>query len=213
MSKKIRLARPGYCECRKIISRLKIFKDLARYNSPYGADHNMASRPLEDLISKDKLRPRLIRDEAIRHYINKLIPLVRRDLFYAKINVNVISTRIERGEEVTREYDLILDFFQYVNRTSSLDMIVGSIDRGIGFYEDFQKRRFWDLFNPLAWLALIIKIPLIIIQKADLVEDEEAGSRLMKLYGWAVKSLMLILLLFIAKKLGVYEAFISWFGK
>ena len=204
MARNLRLAAPLYFECKKIIERLNLFKDLTLHYSPYAHGDRLASRSIEELIPEDELNTD--REAAFRQYINRLIPVVRRDLFYANVVVNYTSITDEFGEEVRQSFDIILEFFEFLRRSpgrSSHNLIISSLDQGIGYYEDRKNRCFWDFFNPFAWLGYIVRIPLIVIEKAGIVPDKDAASKLLKFYEWLIRSLVVLLLALLATKLGI----------
>jgi len=203
LPRKTRLIPPGYLECKSIIKRLETLKDLIFYYCPFAGYDEYATTPLEELIPGDFTRR--MRDMKIKEYICKLIPLVRESLFFGKINVAILSTRYKRGRKVVREFDIILDLFDYLNgaRTKPYDVVVNTLNQGIGYYENAEHRAFWELFNPLSWIAFILRIPLLIIQKAGLVSDEEVASKILIFYVWLVRIIILTGIAFLTAKLGI----------
>jgi len=199
---KIRLIPLGYLACRKILERLEIFKDLVRHNSPYGGYIGKEfARPLEELITENIPPGRMY--DILEQHINQLIPLVHRDLFYARISLG--ATRGEAGSEAERHYDMILQFFEFIRDGGGnvYNMVIGALDQGIGYYKAKKHQAFWDIFNPVSWIAFILRIPLIIIQKTGLVIDEKGASWILKIYGLIIRALILLILAFLATKLGV----------
>jgi len=88
-------------------------------------------------------------------------------------------------------------------------MLISTIDRGIGFYETRKRTAFFELFSPITWIAFIFRIPLVIIQRAGLSSEEEGASYILQIYKFAVYSVILLILILIAKMLGIEDLFIS----
>ena len=110
--------------------------------------------------------------------------------------------------------DLVLDIFQLPHRLDAkiYDMLISTIDRGIGFYEIRKRTAFFELFSPLTWIAFIFRIPLIIIQRAGLSSEEEGPTQILQFYKWVVRFVILIILILIAKMLGIADLFVSVIG-
>ena len=109
------------------------------------------------------------------------------------------------GEEAYREYDIIWQFFAWIEGSSAraYELIIGKLDQGLGYYEAIKYKAKRDIFNPIAWIAFILRIPSIIIEKTGLVPPEKGASFLFKMYALLIRGLILIILALLAAKLGV----------
>lgn len=204
MSRKARLIPPGYLECKGIIKRLEIFKNLVLHYCPLADYDKYYTTPLKKLISGDFSEEMIF--SKIKERISRLIPLVSDDLFYGKINVNILSTRSKLGKKVVKVFDIISDIYKYLNGASSrsYDVVTDTLNQGIGYYENAKRRAFWELFNPISWIAFILRIPLLVIQKTvGEFSDEEVASKFLKFYVWLLRIIILAVLAFLAAKLGI----------
>lgn len=203
------LARPGYLRCKKIIERLRLFQDLVRNDWRWG-DHIAVARPLETLLPQgtDKSQFPLI----LEQHINRLVPLVARDLYVAAVETRIRFERTERNydfekhiavfEEKKEIYDVIEHYFDLPRSRDSFDAVMAAIERGIGIYEGRKAAAISEKYNPVHWLAALVRLPLTVIEDAGISEDTETHSKFANLYMWALKIILLIILGAIATKLG-----------
>lgn len=205
-SSRIRLIPPGYFASRTIVKELRDFRDLALYYIPFVGYSDRASRPLEEIICEDINSARKKYD-VLEQKIDELIPIIKRHLSRAGIETRIISQGYEPGslKIIEKEYDLISDIFQLPRKLDAkiCDMLVSAIDRGIGFYKRRNRDAFRELFNPIFWVAYVFRIPLLIIHMMGLVSNEEAASRMLKVYIWLFRIVFFVILVFIATKLGI----------
>lgn len=186
----------GYFECTRRIERLKKFQDLIRHKERY-AGHLEFARPLEELIGKHEnvLAPLVLDRE-----INRLIPIVHSYLLAIGLGL-ALTLRIpvedynDSGQLIhrmtERKLDLIRSYFDLPHSQYTYEKIMGLLDQGIGFYEARSQRAFWELFNPLIWLAWILKTPLFVLEHAGFPNFE---GRVFGAYAWTVRILMLFLI-------------------
>jgi hypothetical protein len=59
------------------------------------------------------------------------------------------------------------------------------------------------MFNPLTWIAALLRAPFIVFERAGLVRTEEERSRLVGIYIWFLRILILLILAFAAARLGL----------
>jgi hypothetical protein len=60
-----------------------------------------------------------------------------------------------------------------------------------------------ECFSPLSWIAFLIKIPLIIIQKAGLESEEKGAIWILNIYRLVICVLKIIILALCAGKLRI----------
>jgi hypothetical protein len=58
------------------------------------------------------------------------------------------------------------------------------------------------MFSPLSWIAAAVRLPISILERAG-IESGEASSGVLKAYALLMRAIMLVILLFIAAKLGI----------
>lgn len=200
---------PGFFACRRAIDTLKRFQDLVRHRTPLPPDITFA-RPLSELIpagtSKEHER------WAIEQQINRLAPRASQYLAIARIDTRVDVSRWEEKdfggrqmEKVSRDLDLIGNYFDLERNGSFLEthrMLMRSIEEGIGVYEALGRVAVRRMFSPISWIASVVRIPVTILERAG-VESGEASSGVVRAYALLLRGVMLVILLFIAAKLGI----------
>jgi len=191
---------PGYFECKRIIARLRLFQDLARYRE--GFDHELQfARTLEELLpegTSEAQRPFVIDRE-----LNRLIPIIHRDLRRAEIPTHMAEvtrkpTKFDKKGDVVEtvtvkgsDYDILENFHGHQNVFEGLMTL---LERAIGVYQEWRDAAFRDLFNPLVWLAWFIRLPIFVLERAGL-QDEATASRVIQGYGWIVRIAVLWVLI------------------
>ena len=77
------------------------------------------------------------------------------------------------------------------------------LEQGIGAYQMYQKRAFWDFFNPLFWVAMVVRSPIWVLQRAGLGDDEQMRSLIVGIYGKLIYLLIIIGLGFFVVRQGL----------
>jgi len=203
---------PGYLECSRALERLSRFQDLARHHQRWAHQLKFA-RPIEALLARGT--PENDRPEMLKREILRLIPLVSLDLRRAKVSSAFRMTTEEPGydfekqrpvpKETTRTYDVVGDYFlipYHDGRAQFFDLLMASLEQGIGSYLEAQRSARLRKFNPLYWLAFVIQFPILVLEAAGL-QSEEAHSAVLNIYGWTVRLVIVIILALAAAKLGV----------
>jgi hypothetical protein len=113
----------------------------------------------------------------------------------------------EDPKKVVRRFDLLEDYFgpDHHGHFEQYERVIEALDRGIGSFEQQQKAAFRQLFNPATWLAWCVRFPITVFERAGL-EGEEASSTALKIYGWVIRGLALLVLALLARKLGMTSA-------
>lgn len=213
-TRKPRLRRPGYFQCRRILDRLRRFQDLVRHDQRWGSEIAHA-RPLEQLLPPET-KPEH-RGTEIDRQIRRLIPLVVRDLKRAGIPTRSTwripeerydhdkRRMVEKVETLT--YHLVGDYFILPRDgyATSFTAVIGALDEGIGAYEELKRRGFWELFNPLAWIAHLLYAPTWVLERAGLIDPDEPGSPVLVGYAWLLRVILLIVFALILRKLGLVD--------
>ena len=208
------LRRPGYWRCRQVLRRLHEFQDLVRHRERWAPDIEIA-RPLEELLPKGTdISPangfRVI--QLIERQINRLIPIVSRNLLRGGINTRIRCRVRNHPQDEWREVDLVLGYFERLpdgGQQERYERLMRCLEAGIGVYEERQRGAKRDSLNPVHWLALILRLPITIMESAGLITTHEEHSRFVRVYAWLMQVVMLLLLIMLATKLGIS---IPWGG-
>ena len=191
------LFRPNYFRCLNALKKIKKFQDLVRHLHRWAYDIKLA-KPLEDLLPKDYQKGE--RHEILKREINKLVPLVSDALYYAKVNTGIEST--QEQEDDRKEYDLIHDIFDLPRGPSARthELLMRSLERGIGVYEDRKRDALLEIFNPMFWIVWIIRLPIQILHLAGIKDSQNIFG---KIYELLIKCIMAVLLALLCAKLGI----------
>ncbi|MBM4035673.1 MAG: hypothetical protein FJ291_28370 [Planctomycetes bacterium] len=189
---------------------------LARHHQRWAHQLKFA-RPIEQLLPGET--PEIDRPEVLKREILRLTPSVKRDLARAMVSSTFAMTRDEPKfdsekcrtvlKETTRTFDVVGEY-SLLNPTDPWDrdrqqyfeLLMGSLEQGIGFFTEARRAARLRKFNPVCWLAFVLRFPILVLEKAGL-QSEETESGVLKTYGWLVRLVMVILLASIAAKLGV----------
>lgn len=199
----------GYLECNRRIDKLKRFQDLIRHRERWAIQIEFA-RPLEDLVPAGTTE--LARPEVIDQQIARLQPLVSNYLRRAVVET-VFSysdpTLYPEKSKVVRKYDVIRDYFELPGgelgsmRQHWFEKVMNILEQGIGMYQARREQALRDKFNPLVWFAGLLRAPLLVLDRAGLLETEEAPSKVLMAYLWMVRLVFLVILALVAARLGV----------
>jgi hypothetical protein len=152
----------GFFASRATIKRFLRFRALV-IQREHWATHINVARPLEELIPRDT-KPEHYH-LAIDAAINELI---HRDLTIAGVSTEFEFTgnpewdperkRVVHGKGYL---DVIDKYFEipHPSTTSSFNVVLSVIQRGVGVYEARKRRAFWENLNPLRWLAGLLRVP------------------------------------------------------
>lgn len=199
MNTSVKYPPPGYFECKRIIARLRLFQDLARYREGFGHEIQFA-RTLEELLpegTSEAQRPFVIDRE-----LNRLIPIIHRDLHRAEIPTDMVevtkkSTKFDKEGHVVEtvivkgsDYDILEHFHGHQN---VFQVLMTEMERAIGVYQEWQNAAFRDFFNPLVWLAWFIRLPISLRERAGL-QDAATASCVIQGYGWIIRVCVAVLI-------------------
>lgn len=203
--------RPSYFESKTILDRLQRFQDLLRHDQRWAHQISFA-RPLKELIPELSDDKSIDRMWLIDREINRLIPLVRRYLYFACIETVLIFEKkdlewdfeksIHKPVELKKERDAITDYFELPHSGSgkTFDMVMHILERGIGYYLARKEKARRELINPLCWAAFFLRMPLLILHMAGV---ETSNKIISSIYGWVLKVIMFFILILFATKLGI----------
>jgi hypothetical protein len=195
------LRRPGYWRCRRIIKRLLRFQHLVQQHDKW-ASYAEYPPPLEKLIGKEWIQ----KNPGIEteRQMNKIAPQVVRDM-----DLSGISHRVKLdldGEK--RSLSLVTDYLAFPEdaRSSKFKSLMHRLDMAVGQYEDRERNAVRDCFNPLFWVAFVLRMPITILEYAGLITTTEHHSAWVKFYEWIGRITfgfsVVILVAYVAARLG-----------
>lgn len=196
---------PGYFRCSSILKDLSRFQDLIRHYQRYATQIDFA-KPLEELIPEatDSNRRVLIERE-----INRMIPRIQAYLFIAYVETTIVSTeetpefdpesRFPKYVKEENHWDLIHDYFDHRDQRT-FELMMQTLERGIGHYTFRQERALKEMFNPLHWVAYILRLPITILELSGI---EASNKIISEIYAWLIRILVLTILALLATKLGI----------
>jgi len=186
---------PGFFECRRAIESLKRFQNLARHHIPIYPDREFAPK-LSELLPPGTKREH--EQGVIEQQINRLTLVVGDHLRRAGIDAAVTVDEWE-----TRTDDLVAGYLELTRGQGGYEtqrMLMALLESALGFYEARKKAALREMFNPLNWIAGLLRIPIAILERAGV---EEASSWIVKAYAWMLRIGLLLLVIFGAAKLGI----------
>lgn len=196
---------PSYWSCKNRLNILRRYQDIVRHKEGWAHDIEHAC-PLEELIPEAKsATDRFI---LFDREINRLTPLVHWALNEVGVLTGIVSIRREPslGEhgvierEVTEKHDIILDYLDLGHQQRTYELLMRSLERGIGIYQSRMKIAYRELFNPIVWFAYLIRIPIAVMEHAGISPTERLVAGF---YSVVIRILMFLVLLFTAIKLGI----------
>jgi hypothetical protein len=198
---------PSFIHCRRALNRVKRFQDLIRHKERRAGDFDMA-RPIEELIPDYDLNRGT---QMIDLEIGKLQQLVQWDMRY--IAVTNTSYLINDPEHIgpepdePRRFDLVMDYFRLprpmAREHAAYIAVMRMCNNAVGVLEARKRQTFWQLFNPIHWVAWLIRLPITILENAGFGGHTESQRMVLKIYKIAVSIAMLALLVFGALKAGI----------
>jgi hypothetical protein len=200
---------PSYWQCRRAIAWLNRFQGLLihrEHNFIYSKDALPIEKLLPGVEEKDRWH-------VIDREINRLVPLVSDALHRIAIQTNVGLKSVEQDlasgvyglKEVDQTYDLIVDYFQLPRdgrrRHDFFELLMQTLERGIGGYEALKRAGVRRALSPISWLAWIVEIPIRVLERAG-VPMEDASSKGIQAIAWVLRLGMLVIVAFVAARLG-----------
>jgi hypothetical protein len=196
---------PGFFQCKRALENLRRFASLVRHHRNFEVE---AASPIEELLPGCKPGTPETRSQIERE-INKLIPLVWNALLVAGVPAEFAIESFEydfndaKEKPKTRNYDVILDYLRLPERPGRTRYFVETLrvtDQGIGVLEAVKDRRKRQFYNPLYWVAQLIRLPVTVGELAEFPEGT--------IPPWYVKTwlyLILIAAVILLVKLGVKD--------
>jgi hypothetical protein len=196
----------GYWRTKTKLERLRRFQDLIRHRERWAGGIDLA-QPIEKLLPGV---PEQMRSMRIPEEINKLMRLVFWDLnFFARVPTGVYykDRNVVDNQEERRRYDLILDYFPLPREAGrehmAFESVMDVLNEGIGVLEARMKQARRELFNPLIWMAYLIRMPVTVMEWAGFGTHEKTQDLLIGAYARFMKIMMGVILILVTLLLGV----------
>jgi len=196
---------PGYCATKRILKRIHSFQDLIRHRERWGPDIQIAC-PIEELIPANIPVPE--RHQYLDKEILRMMRHVHRDLNYAGVSTGVYHKHWDAVEQKEQRdhYDLVLDYFRLPRQDDAYkayETMMSVLEQAIGVYDGRLKQAKWDLFNPVMWVAHVVRLPITVMERAGLASHEKTADMVLGGYARFMKIAMSVILCLIALGLGV----------
>lgn len=208
---------PSYWACKRRIRILRKYQDLVRHQTRSQPDVRFADK-LEDLIGpfKDPVE----RIHLLEREIARLSPIVFHLLDEVGIPTIATYTVNEMKPAATgspfrmvprkEDRNILVAYLQMdpssVEGQNTFDLVMTTLEEGIGMYQSRERIAFREIFYPTVWLAYLIRLPITVLERAGLITDGKTGAVFIAIYAGIVKVLVLVILGLIAARLG----FITW---
>jgi hypothetical protein len=198
-------AAPGYFATKRLLERIHRFQDLIRHRERWTPDLEFAC-PLEDVVPAKV--PEMQRVQYLDREILRMMQGVHRAVNFAGVPTSVYHEHrdpVDNHEDRER-YELILDYFRlprWDNGYKAFEAVMGVLEQAIGVYEGRLEQAKREIFNPVAWVAHVIRIPITVLERAGLAAHEKTASMVLGAYARFVQIVMLIILVLTAVRLGV----------
>jgi hypothetical protein len=140
--------------------------------------------------------------------ILKAMNVVRWDVNYAGVPTSFTHKYWHIIDKKDKEdhYDIIVDYFRLPRQDDAhhtYEAVISTLEQAIGVYEARLKQAKRDIFNPVVWVARIIRLPISALEHAGMIGNEKAQEMVLGGYAKFIKVLMGIILALVAVKLGV----------
>ena len=95
--------------------------------------------------------------------------IVRWEINYAGVATAVIHRHWDGVARKEDRYDLILDYFRLPRERDAYqayEAVMAALEQAIGVYEARLRQAKRDLFNPVVWVAHVIRLPITVMEHA-----------------------------------------------
>ena len=200
---------PGYFHVRRMIRRAKRFQDLVRHRERWSGDVDRAA-PLEKLVKGCGNAATHEAIQRIKEEIEKAQHVVFLDLRGStpvRTSVRWRDPYAAEGEDPEKAYDLILDYFRLPRRSGyeheTFEEVMRCLNNGVGFLEARKRRAFWEMFNPIFWVAWLLRLPITVMERAGFGGSAKGQEMMAAGYVRFVKIAVGVILILACLKLGV----------
>lgn len=117
-------------------------------------------------------------------------------------------------KETRQNFDIVLDYFRLPRHTRPQDAyeyLMGVLEQTIGVYESRLKQSKRDFWNPVTWLAHLVRLPITVMERAGLMNHNKSAEMVLggyaKFVRIAVGAIIVLILLRLGVKMPWKEAF------
>jgi hypothetical protein len=184
---------PGYWRTKTKLERLIRFKNLVIHRERWATSIDKAP-PLERLVPDIPPQP-FDRGQRIDQEITRIQRPVAWDLNMIGVPTGIYYQEYDAIEhrDVRTDYDAIVDYFRLprdIQAHRAYDTVMHIVEQGIGLYELRLKQAKRELFNPVIWLAYIIRLPITVMERAGFGGHEKTQELLLGGYAKFMKIMM-----------------------
>jgi hypothetical protein len=196
---------PGYWSTKTKLERIIYLKELIIHDQRWSIDMQTV-RPLKEVIpgiTDDGLQ----RARRIKQEITQLVLPVTWDL-----NAMGVGTHYHRKKDAGVEqkqlridYDMLMDYHRLPREgggQQAYETVIHVLEQGIGIYQLRLEQAKRDLYNPLAWAAYAIRLPITVMERAGFGTHEKTQEMMLGAYGRFMKIMMSVILVLVALLLG-----------
>jgi hypothetical protein len=197
------LIRPGFWRSFRAIRRFKRFQNLVIHHERWGSHINYAPE-LERLIGKKWVKENPATE--IEHQMYRLVMPIMRDMEIMGVP-HLVTVEVISGKK--RQRSLVGDFLIFPDdwHRAKFEILLQRLEIAIGTYQERMRGAVIDWFNPLFWIACIVRIPESILEYAGLIRTTEQHSSFLKVYAWTIRAafgfVLVVAAAWLANKLGL----------
>jgi len=194
---------PGFFSCKRRVEILKRYQNLIRHRERWAPEMEFTTPIEKDIPDIKPTTDPYHRMMLIEREISRLVVPVHHMLNQVGICTAVVRTPLDPlapadDAKPSRSYDIIADYFHLqsigTGQQRNFELLMRMLEQGIGAYQMRQERAFRDLFNPLFWVAMVVRSPIWVLERAGVAHDEQMRTLIVGIYGRLIYSLIIILL-------------------
>jgi hypothetical protein len=196
---------PGYWKTRARLAAIIRFKNLIVHRERRAGSLDEAC-PIEELFPNPP-PVGMARTRLIDREIKRAQQEVWWELTFAGIPTVVAQREYDEGEHkgVLTKYDVILDYFRLplLQDARAFDLVLDTLEQGIGAYERRLKRAKRELYSPVAWVAHLIRLPISVMERAGFAGHEKTQELILSGYARFMRIMMGIIVVLSTLLLGI----------
>jgi hypothetical protein len=197
---------PGYFAVKRKLAGITRFRDLIIHRERWaGADQDAS--PVQELFPDLAPGTQPTRD-VIDREIKRAQRPVHFDLNFAHVPTGVIHKEFDHAKNgmVETSYDVILDYFRLPRDHKphlAYEATMNTLEQGIGTYQVALSHARRELYDPVAWLAKVIRIPITVMERAGFGGHEKTQELMLGGYVRFIKIAMGAFIIVVTLLLGI----------
>jgi hypothetical protein len=194
-------ARLSYRHCGRVLERLRRLQALLRHQHAHFVNEPKPAESLDQLVPEYREAPAGAKQRLLRLEIHKLTLPLAADLAEAgvpdaQVTLETYLDSLQPPLSPLRGSHLAMEGSEPGDLL--LPGLLRRVEQGLGFYEEARAAAWRRLFNPLAWIAAILSLPMTVWEDAGFERRQLAP-----LYAWILIGLFMLAALWLLLKLGV----------